>query len=105
MATKQAETKNPNVYNTINKSLAISATRCLLSYVIFPFILPSITFIREIEPVIGITISIIAIGFNVQAMRQLFSISHRYRWYFSVISISVIALLVVLIIRDIIALT
>jgi ABC-type iron transport system FetAB permease component len=105
MTIDQRTSEKPDVYGTISKSLAISTVRCLLSYVIFPFVLPSIALIREFEPVIGIAIGIIAIVFNIRAMRQLFATSHRYRWYFSAISISIIALLIVLIVRDIMALT
>src|SRR3954468_15944910 len=74
-------------------SILVSATRCLLTYVILPFIAPAISFASGAGPVIGIVIGVAAITANVLSIRRFWRADHRWRWWFTAISSSVIVLL------------
>ena len=87
-------------YSAFQKSMAISALRCTLTYVIFPFVLPAVGFATGVGPLLGITIGVIAITCDVFAVRRFFAVDHRWRWHFSAIAAGVIGLLAVLLVQD-----
>ena len=91
-----------SAYSTFQRSMLISAIRCTLTYVIFPFVLPAAGFATGVGPVVGITIGVVAITCDVFTIRRFFSVDHRWRWHFSAIAGSVICLLLVLMVQDII---
>jgi len=90
-----------DAYSTFQKSMLISATRCTLTYVVFPFVLPAVGLATGVGPVIGITIGVIAIVCDVFTIRRFFAVDHRWRWYFTAVALSVISLLSVLLVQDI----
>ena len=84
------------------KSMLISATRCTLTYVVFPFVLPAVSFAKGVGPILGIIIGVIAMVCDVFTIRRFFAIDHKWRWYFSAAALSVITLLTVLLVQDIV---
>lgn len=89
-------------YSAFQKSMAISAMRCTLTYVIFPFVLPAVGFATGVGPLLGIMIGVIAITCDVFAVRRFHAVDHRWRWHFSAIAAGVIGLLAVLLVQDVI---
>ena len=89
-------------YSAFQRSMLISAIRCTLTYVIFPFVLPAAGFATGVGPVLGIAIGLVAITCDVFTIRRFFSVDHRWRWHFSAIAGTVICLLLVLMVQDII---
>jgi hypothetical protein len=83
-------------------SLVISGVRCLLAYVIFPWVLPAASRSRGVGPAIGLVVGIVAIGFNIASIRRFQRSNHRWKWPITVLNSVVIVLLVVLIARDLI---
>jgi hypothetical protein len=90
-----------SAYSAFQRSMLISAIRCTLTYVIFPFVLPAAGFATGVGPVLGIMIGVVAITCDVFTIRRFFSVDHRWRWYFSAVAGSVICLLLVLLVQDI----
>lgn len=86
------------------KSMLISATRCTLTYVVFPIIIPLLGILKGVEAPLGIAIGTFAIVCDVFTIRRFFAADHKYRWYFSFIALSIIGLLFVLLAEDIWAL-
>ena len=86
------------------KSMLISATRCTLTYVIFPIVIPLLGILKGVEAPLGIAIGSFAIVCDVFTIRRFFAADHKYRWYFSFIALSIIGLLFVLLAEDIWAL-
>lgn len=84
------------------KSMLISATRCTLTYVVFPFVLPAVSFAKGVGPILGIVIGVIAMVCDVFTIRRFFAVDHKWRWYFSAAALSVITLLTVLLVQDIV---
>lgn len=82
------------------KSMMISATRCTLTYVIFPFVIPLLGIVKGVEAPLGVAIGSVAIVCDVFSIRRFFAADHKYRWYFSAIALSIIGLLFVLLAED-----
>ncbi len=91
-----------SAYSAFQKSMLISALRCTLTYVILPFVLPAVGFAKGVGPVIGITIGVVAMVFDVFSIRRFFVVDHRWRWHFTAIVLCVMSLLTVLLVRDIV---
>jgi hypothetical protein len=89
-------------YAAFRRSMLISATRCLLTYVVFPFVLPAARFAGGVGPVLGIVIGVVAMTCDVFTIRRFFSVDHKYRWPVSVVATCVIGLLSVLLVQDIV---
>ena len=88
-------------YATFQRSMLISATRCTLTYVIFPFVLPFVGIATGIGPLLGVVIGTIAMTCDVFTIRRFFEVDHRWRWQVSAIALCVIGLLTVLLVEDI----
>ena len=83
-----------------SKSVAISGIRCVLAYVIFPFVAPLIGIASDVGATVGVLIGVVAIAFNIASIRRFFKADHRYKWWASALNLAVIILLVVLFIVD-----
>jgi len=83
-------------------SMVISGVRCLLTYVVFPWVLPAASRTSGVGPTVGLVVGLVAIGFNVASIRRFQRSNHRWRWHITALNSIVIALLVVLVARDVI---
>jgi hypothetical protein len=98
----------PDVHNIFSSSIALSATRCLLSYVVFPVLLalpvlaPRLGALRHvIEPAIGVPVGLLALVFDVRAIRRFFIADHRWRWVAAALYATVMAMVTYLVAGDI----
>lgn len=82
-------------------SILVSATRCILTYIVIPFVAPIIGFAKGVGPWLGIPIGAAAIVCNVLTIRRFFAADHRYRWAYTALALVVISLLLVLMGKDI----
>ena len=82
-------------------SILISATRCLLTYIVLPFLAPILGVAAGVGPVLGIVIGVVAIIFNVMSMRRFWRADHRWRCAYTIIATVIICLLLVLLVRDV----
>jgi hypothetical protein len=88
--------------STFQKSMLISATRCTLTYVVFPFVLPAVGIAARVGPLLGLVIGCFAIVCDVFTVRRFFQVDHRWRWRFSAVAVCVIGLLSVLLVQDLV---
>jgi hypothetical protein len=88
-------------YSAFQRSMAISATRCLLTYVVFPFVLPAVGFATGVGPILGIVIGVTALVCDVFAVRRFFAVDHRWRWRFTAVAACIMSLLMVLLVQDV----
>lgn len=86
-------------------SIAVATVRCMLMYVVFPFVLPIIGVASGVGPYIGLPISIIAITAITMSIRRFWRADHSKRWHYTVLGSVVIAFMTYLIIKDLAALT
>lgn len=82
-------------------SIAVSAVRCLLAYVVFPWVLPAAGVAGGLGPGIGIAVGLVAIGFNALSIRRFWRADHRWKWPITVLNSTVIGLLSILLVVDV----
>jgi hypothetical protein len=85
-------------------SILVSATRCLLTYIVLPFLAPALGLAAGVGPALGIPIGAVAIRANVLTIRRFWAADHRWRWAYTAIALTVIALLLVLMVEDVLGL-
>ena len=81
-------------------SVVISGVRCLLTYVLFPWVLPAVGIASGVGPGVGLVVGTIAIGFNVASIRRFWISDHRWKWPITALNTGVIILLSALIVID-----
>jgi hypothetical protein len=82
-------------------SLAVATVRCLLMYIVFPFVLPLIGVARGVGPWIGLAISIVAIVAISMSIRRFWRADHSKRWHYTVFGTIVMCFLIVLVVQDV----
>ena len=85
--------------------MVISAIRCLLTYVLFPFVAPVVGIASGVGSTIGIITSTVAIAANLWSIRRFHRADHRWKWPITAINVAIIALLSVLLGLDVADLT
>lgn len=89
--------RSQRVFST---SILISAVRCLLTYVVFPFVAPIVGIASGVGSGIGIVTSVVGIAANVWSIRRFHASAHPWRWWITAINVGVIGLLAVLLALD-----
>jgi hypothetical protein len=90
-----------DAHRAFQRSMAISATRCTLTYLVFPIVIPLIGFGVGVGPALGVLIGVVALVCDVFTVRRFFAVDHRYRWQFTAVILGVMVLLTVLLVEDI----
>lgn len=78
-------------------SVLVSATRCLLTYVVFPWVLPLLGLASGVGPAVGLVVGVVAIAANVASIRRFWVTGHRWRVPIALLNSTIIVMLVVLI--------
>jgi len=86
-------------------SMLISAVRCTLTYVVFPWLLPALHLGSDIGPAIGLVVGPIAIVSNVFSIRRFWRADHRYKIPVTCLNVAMIVLVSALVVGDIADLT
>ena len=86
---------------TFSVSMVVSGVRCVLAYVVFPWLLPVLGVTGGVGPGVGLAIGTVAIGFNVWSIVRFWRADHRLKWLVIPINVAVIVLLLVLVGFDI----
>jgi hypothetical protein len=89
-------------HRIFSASIFLSALRCLLSYIVLPFVLPAIGLARGVGPAIGIPIGILALTFDFLGIRRFWLADHRQRWAFTALYAVVGTMVLILLIVDIV---
>lgn len=76
------------------KSIAISAARCLFTYVLLPVLRPIVDLSGGVGPALGLVVglvSMVAIAFSV---RRFFAADHKFRWHYTAVGGAIFVLLI-----------
>jgi uncharacterized membrane-anchored protein len=84
----------------VERSLLISMVRCLLTYVVLPFVAPILGIGLGVAPVVGIVVGAVAIVANVASVRRFWRADHRYRWHYTALATLIVVMLIWLIVAD-----
>jgi hypothetical protein len=87
--------------SAFQKSLFISTCRCLLMYIVFPFVLPAVGVARGVGPYIGLAIGLLAMVSIVYSIRRFWRADHSKRWHYTIFGTVIIAFLIYLAVQDI----
>ena len=90
--------------SAFQKSLAFTTCRCLLMYIVFPFVLPAVGIARGVGPVIGIAIGVLAMVSIVYSIRRFWRADHSKRWHYTIFGGVILGFLVYLTITDTVSL-
>lgn len=82
-------------------AMLISGIRCVIAYILLPFVAPIIGLAPGVGPWLGILIGTVAIVANVFSIRRFARSNHRLRRPVIAINIAVIAFMLVLIAIDV----
>ena len=77
-------------------SMLVSGIRCLLTYVVLPFVTPLVGIAPGVGPVLGLNLGTVAIVANVYSVRRFWRAAHPWRKPVTAIHIGVIAFLIVM---------
>jgi len=83
------------------KSIVISGARCLLTYIVLPFIAPFIGVAANVGAPIGIAVALIAMVSIIISLRRFFGSMHPRRWAYGTLAGLMFVFLIVTIIIDI----
>lgn len=86
--------------SAFQKSLLVSTVRCLLMYIIFPFVLPAVGIARGVGPWVGFVIGVLAIVSIVFSIRRFWRADHSKRWHYTIFGTAIIGFLIVLAVKD-----
>jgi hypothetical protein len=86
--------------SAFQKSLFISTCRCLLMYIVFPFVLPAVGIARGVGPYIGLVIGVLAMVSIVYSIRRFWRADHSKRWHYTVFGTVIICFLIYLAAKD-----
>ncbi len=90
--------------SAFQKSLVVTTCRCLLMYIILPFVLPLVGIAGGVSPAIGLAIGIVAMVAIVMSIRRFWRADHSKRWHYTIFGTVIIGFLIYLSVVDIIAL-
>jgi hypothetical protein len=83
------------------KSIVISGARCLLTYIVLPFIAPFVGMAARVGAPLGIAVALVAMVSIVISLRRFFGSMHPRRWAYGSLAGLMFAFLIVTIIIDI----
>ncbi|MGB0113092.1 MAG: hypothetical protein WBP59_07705 [Ilumatobacteraceae bacterium] len=86
--------------SAFQKSLLISTCRCLLMYIVFPFVLPAVGIAKGVGPYVGVVIGALAMVSIVYSIRRFWRANHSKRWHYTIFGTTIICFLIVLAVQD-----
>ncbi|MHB1517000.1 MAG: hypothetical protein ACYCVN_13160 [Acidimicrobiales bacterium] len=89
-----------STHRIFSASILLSALRCLLSYIVFPVLLPVVGLAKGVGPIIGIPIGVLALTFDYLGVRRFWLADHRNRWAFTALYAIVGTMVAVLLVID-----
>jgi hypothetical protein len=81
-------------------SIFLSSIRCLLTYIVLPFIAPTFAFFATVARPLGVTVNIVAMVAIVSSMRRFWRVRHPQRWAYTSLGGVMFCFLTFLLVRD-----
>lgn len=83
-------------------SMMVAGVRCILMYLVVPFVLPAVGFASGVGPVVGLVVNTVATVCIVMSMRRFFRADHPKRWWYASLGGAVLVLLSYLAVLDLV---
>jgi hypothetical protein len=81
-------------------SLLVSGIRCILQYVVLPFILPLVGIAAEVAVPLTLAINLVAFVLILLSLRRFWQINYRHKWQYLYVAVTAWVLLGVFIALD-----
>jgi hypothetical protein len=88
-------------HSVVSRSIAVSAIRCTLTYLVVPVIGPLVGLWGTIGPGVGIVLSLLSVLALVAGVRRFFAADHRWRWRYTALAGVVVLFVIVQLIVDV----
>jgi len=99
---EQAKLPESSTHRIFGASILLSATRCLLSYIVLPILLPLLGLAKGVGPIVSIPVGVLALTFDVLGIRRFWLADHHQKWLFSALYAVVGAMVFTLLVVDIV---
>ena len=76
------------------RSIAISAVRCLITYVFLPLLAPIFNLSGVYGPILGLLLGAVSMIAIVFSMRRFFAADHKYRWWYAGVGTAIFVALI-----------
>lgn len=86
--------------NAFSFALLFSGVRCIIMYVILPFVLPIIGLAGDFGAWLDIVINLVAIGAIIYSLRRFWTINYNRKWQYFPVAIVALFLLIAFIALD-----
>ncbi len=100
----QAEASARGAENALTFSLLFSGVRCLLQYVLLPFLLPLVGVAADAAVPVLLLINLLAMVSIFFSLRRFWTIGYAHRWRYLVVAVAALVLLVAFTVYDIVQL-
>jgi bacteriorhodopsin len=81
-------------------ALVLSAVRCTLQYVVFPFLLPILGIAGDFPPQIFVVINVIAMAAIISSVLRLWRINYKYKWQYLIVGAAAMVIQVAFTLHD-----
>lgn len=92
-------------HNAFSSSIALSAVRCLITYVFVPLVGPVAGLAGGVGAWLGLALGIVSAAFIIYSVRRFFAADHKWRWAYGTIGTGLLVLLTIQAVIDIAHLT
>jgi hypothetical protein len=80
--------------SVFGKSIAVSAVRCLITYVFLPLLAPIVNLTGALGPLLGLLLGAVSMTAIVISTRRFFAADHKYRWPYAAVGGAIMVALV-----------
>ena len=95
-----ATTTTKRAERAFGLSLAFSGIRCVLQYVVLPFVLPLLGIATSAGTYINFAISLLAVVAVISSLRRFWKVRYQYRWQYLAVALVTLAILTTFILMD-----
>lgn len=86
--------------SAVRTSILVSTVRCLLMYIVLPFVLPALGWARGVSAGVGVALGVVAVVSLIAGVRRFWACDHPRRWWFTGFGAFVLPFLVSLLVAD-----
>jgi len=95
-----ARPSESDVERVFSLSLALSAMRCVFTYMLIPVLVPAVGALAGAGPIIGALLSALALVFDVRAVRAFWQAGDSRRWTMSALYLFITLFVIYLLVLD-----
>ena len=96
---------SPRALFDLKGSMLLAGVRCTLTYLVIPLGAPVLGWLGVLATPLSLAMSLVAIGLAISSLRRVWMADYRHRWPYTAFIVTAVALLAVVVLGDVRALT